>query len=153
MQVERDNQRNMDSLRSMHFPISSVSLRLMCSLLSSISRMIICSPVVTIGGHAKFLRLVITENGGKVIRPHLALSPNTTVTNFNWKEYIIQTPFYRSGFWSLLLYSVDDLDDSKSCNILSGVIHVDKDTALSDVFDSIHKLSDKYGNHPILLPI
>ncbi|KAF5005110.1 hypothetical protein FDECE_8430 [Fusarium decemcellulare] len=69
------------------------------------------------------------------------------------KEYIIQTPFYSSGFWSLLLYSVTDKDVPGLTSKLSGVIQTDNDVKLADVFRGIHQLIGKYGQHEMLLPL
>ncbi|KAI8630492.1 hypothetical protein F5Y19DRAFT_427791 [Xylariaceae sp. FL1651] len=69
------------------------------------------------------------------------------------KGYILQTPFYGSGFWSLILYSVMDSDKPNSPSRTSGVFHADKDVDFSQVFSGIHKLGSRHGRHPILLPL
>lgn len=67
-------------------------------------------------------------------------------------DYVVQTPFYSSGFWSLALHCVIDSDVNSSSNT-SGVIQLDNDTNLSDVFNGIHTLAKRYVHHPSLLPV
>ncbi|KAH7152760.1 hypothetical protein EDB81DRAFT_757792 [Dactylonectria macrodidyma] len=69
------------------------------------------------------------------------------------KEYIIQTPFYSSGFWSLLLYSVTDSEIPGSMSKLSGVIQADNDVELPRIFRDVHRLVDRHGHHEMLLPL
>ncbi|KAH6960250.1 hypothetical protein DER45DRAFT_155111 [Fusarium avenaceum] len=69
------------------------------------------------------------------------------------KAYIIQTPFYSSGFWSLILYSKTNLDVPRPASRLSGVIQADAGIDLSDVFSEVRKLAGNYGRHHSLLPI
>ncbi|KAG9494790.1 hypothetical protein J7337_013929 [Fusarium musae] len=67
--------------------------------------------------------------------------------------YIAQTPFYTSGFWSLVLYSMTDLDMKRHTSRLSGVIQTDAGVDLSTVLSEVQKLAGKHGRHQSLLPI
>ncbi|KAF4945028.1 hypothetical protein FGADI_12287 [Fusarium gaditjirri] len=69
-----------------------------------------------------------------------------------FKVYIIQTPFYRTGFWSLLLYTMVDSNLAGGSMKLSGVIQADSDVKLTDIFSKVRKLVEKHGHHPTLLP-
>ncbi|KAF5660677.1 hypothetical protein FHETE_8840 [Fusarium heterosporum] len=69
------------------------------------------------------------------------------------KEYIIQTPFYRTGFWSLVLYSLIDLDVPRPASKLSGIIQADAGVDFSSIFSEVRKLAEKHGRHQSLLPI
>ena len=67
--------------------------------------------------------------------------------------YIIQTPFYKTGFWSLVLHSTIDSDgydaNSKTC----GILQADKDADFAFIFDSVRIRAAKSGPHPMLLPL
>ncbi|KLO92447.1 Uncharacterized protein LW93_12021 [Fusarium fujikuroi] len=69
------------------------------------------------------------------------------------KVYIIQTPFYSTGFWSLLLHTMVDNNTSGRFFKISGVIQVDVDLKLQDIFSGAHNLVQKLGRHPTLLPL
>ncbi|CZR46065.1 uncharacterized protein FPRO_11512 [Fusarium proliferatum ET1] len=69
------------------------------------------------------------------------------------KVYIIQTPFYSTGFWSLLLHTMVDNNVSEGFIKISGIIQVDADLKLEDIFCGIHKLVQRLGHHPTLLPL
>ncbi|KAH7256109.1 hypothetical protein BKA59DRAFT_521327 [Fusarium tricinctum] len=69
------------------------------------------------------------------------------------KACIIQTPFYSTGFWSLVLYSKTDLDVPRPASRLSGVIQADAGIDLSIVFSGVRELAEEYGRHESLLPI
>lgn len=75
------------------------------------------------------------------------------VADSEWLEYIIQTPFYSRGFWSLLLYCVTDPGMPDPSSKLSGVIQTDSDVELSSIFNSVNELVNKHGRHPMLLPL
>ncbi|KAF5609026.1 Mg2+ transporter like zinc transport [Fusarium pseudoanthophilum] len=57
-----------------------------------------------------------------------------------FKLYIIQTPFYSKGFWSLLLYTMTNRDVAGASTKLSGVIQVDKDVNLTNIFRDVRDL-------------
>ncbi|CVK96728.1 uncharacterized protein FMAN_11058 [Fusarium mangiferae] len=69
------------------------------------------------------------------------------------KVYIIQTPFYSTGFWSLLLHTVVDNNVSEGFIKISGLIQVDADLKLEDIFSGTHRLVQRLGHHPTLLPL
>ncbi|KAG5803787.1 hypothetical protein H9Q74_011520 [Fusarium xylarioides] len=69
------------------------------------------------------------------------------------KLYIIQTPFYSTGFWSLLLYTMVDSTVGEGLVKLSGVIQVDAGVNLTNVFHDIRGLVARYGHHQALLPL
>ncbi|KAL9572304.1 hypothetical protein ACKAV7_003505 [Fusarium commune] len=53
------------------------------------------------------------------------------------KLYIIQTPFYSTGFWSLLLYTMVDSNLAGGSIKLSGVIQGDAGVKLTDIFSDL----------------
>ncbi|KAF5639266.1 hypothetical protein F52700_4118 [Fusarium sp. NRRL 52700] len=70
-----------------------------------------------------------------------------------FKLYIIQTPFYSTGFWSLLLYPMSDRNIEGWSTKLSGVIHVDKDVDVTNIFSNVRDIVTRYGHHQTLLPL
>ncbi|KAH7254300.1 uncharacterized protein BKA55DRAFT_593866 [Fusarium redolens] len=70
-----------------------------------------------------------------------------------FKLYIIQTPFYSTGFWSLLLYSMVDSNVAGASSKLSGVIHADAGVDLRNIFGDVRDLVDRHGHHQTLLPV
>ncbi|PNP81520.1 hypothetical protein FNYG_05195 [Fusarium nygamai] len=70
-----------------------------------------------------------------------------------FKLYIVQTPFYSKGFWSLLLYTMTNMDIAGGSTKLSGVIQVDKDVDLTKIFRDVRDLVARYGPHQTLLPL
>ncbi|KAM0240801.1 hypothetical protein ACHAP5_007836 [Fusarium lateritium] len=70
-----------------------------------------------------------------------------------FKLYIIQTPFYSTGFWSLLLYSVVNSSVAGDSSKLSGVIQADAGVDLRNIFCDVRDLVDKHGHHRTLLPV
>ncbi|KAF5630230.1 uncharacterized protein FTJAE_8255 [Fusarium tjaetaba] len=70
-----------------------------------------------------------------------------------FKLYIIQTPFYSTDFWSLLLYSVVDSDIAGDSSKLSGVIQADAGVDLRRVFGDVRDLVARHGYHRTLLPV
>ncbi|KAF4422222.1 hypothetical protein FACUT_10699 [Fusarium acutatum] len=69
------------------------------------------------------------------------------------KLYIIQTPFYSTGFWSLLLHTMVDTNASGAFIKISGVIQVDADFRLTDIFSGVRKLVGRLDHHQTLLPL
>ncbi|RGP79390.1 hypothetical protein FLONG3_2445 [Fusarium longipes] len=69
------------------------------------------------------------------------------------KVYIIQTPFYSTGFWSILLHSVVNTKSVGDSSKLSGVIHADAAVDLSKIFSGVRNLVDRHGHHQSLLPV
>ncbi|KAF9772365.1 hypothetical protein IL306_009944 [Fusarium sp. DS 682] len=67
--------------------------------------------------------------------------------------YIIQTPFYSTGFWSLLLYSMTDRNELAASAKLSGVIQADADVRLTNIFADVRELIARHGHHQSLLPV
>ncbi|KAJ6016053.1 Mg2+ transporter protein CorA-like/Zinc transport protein ZntB [Penicillium herquei] len=61
---------------------------------------------------------------------------------------IIQTPFYETGFWSLILYS--ETNESDSATRMSGIIQADKDFTFKEYQSEIRKASTIY---PMMLPL
>ncbi|KAF5724920.1 hypothetical protein FMUND_350 [Fusarium mundagurra] len=70
-----------------------------------------------------------------------------------FKMYIIQTPFYNTGFWSLLLYSVVDRNVAGGSSKLSGVIQADAGVDLRRIFGDVRDLVARHGHHRTLLPV
>ncbi|XEV07197.1 hypothetical protein FSHL1_012484 [Fusarium sambucinum] len=70
-----------------------------------------------------------------------------------FKLYIIQTPFYSTGFWSLLLYSMADSSAERGSSKLSGVIQADAGVDLSNIFHDVRNLVGRHGHHQTLLPV
>ncbi|CEI70518.1 unnamed protein product [Fusarium venenatum] len=71
----------------------------------------------------------------------------------DFKLYIIQTPFYSTGFWSLLLYSMADSSAVGESSKLSGVIQADVGVDLRNIFHDVRNLVDRHGHHQTLLPV
>ncbi|KAF4335793.1 hypothetical protein FBEOM_10384 [Fusarium beomiforme] len=69
------------------------------------------------------------------------------------KLYIIQTPFYSKGFWSLLLYCMSDSNEPEASTKLSGVIQADADVRLDSIFSDVRELIGRHGHHQALLPV
>ncbi|KAH7178822.1 hypothetical protein DER46DRAFT_622367 [Fusarium sp. MPI-SDFR-AT-0072] len=69
------------------------------------------------------------------------------------KLYIIQTPFYSTGFWSLLLYTMVDSNLAGGSIKLSGVIQGDAGVKLTDIFIDVRMLVEGHGHHQTLLPL
>ncbi|KAF5604361.1 hypothetical protein FPCIR_907 [Fusarium pseudocircinatum] len=70
-----------------------------------------------------------------------------------FKLYIMQTPFYSTGFWSLLLYSMVDSTVARDSSKLSGVIQADADVDLRRIFSDVRELVARHRHHPTLLPV
>ncbi|KAI1414124.1 hypothetical protein F5Y13DRAFT_198047 [Hypoxylon sp. FL1857] len=70
-----------------------------------------------------------------------------------FKGYLIQTPFYGSGFWSLFLYCVVDSDREELPGRVSGVVQADKHIDFSKLFKEVQRLANMYDHHPTLLPL
>ncbi|KAM0490250.1 hypothetical protein ACHAP8_011724 [Fusarium lateritium] len=70
-----------------------------------------------------------------------------------FKLYIIQTPFYSTGFWSLLLYSMADSSAVGESSKLSGVIQADAGVDLRNTFHDVRNLVGRHGHHQTLLPV
>ncbi|KAF5707709.1 hypothetical protein FGLOB1_6780 [Fusarium globosum] len=70
-----------------------------------------------------------------------------------FKLYIIQTPFYSTGFWSLLLYSMVDSNVAGASSKLSGVIQADAGVDLRRIFGDVRDLIARHGHHRTLLPV
>jgi len=68
-------------------------------------------------------------------------------------EYIVQTPFYTQGFWSLVLHCETDETKTHAPSRISGIIHADKNVNLDGIFKEVRTLKTKYGRHPLLLPL
>ncbi|KAG4253179.1 hypothetical protein FPRO03_07139 [Fusarium proliferatum] len=68
------------------------------------------------------------------------------------KLYIIQTPFYSTGFWSLLLYTMADSNVAGTSIKQAGLIQVDADINLTDIFSKVRQLVERHGHHQTLLP-
>ncbi|KAF5971102.1 hypothetical protein FCOIX_10009 [Fusarium coicis] len=71
----------------------------------------------------------------------------------SFKLYIIQTPFYSTGFWSLLLYSMVDSTVEGDSSKLSGVIQADAGVDLRRIFGDVRDLIGRHGHHRTLLPV
>lgn len=84
---------------------------------------------------------------GKISSVSRVLHQLTLIT-----DYVVQTPFYSSGFWSLAFHCAIDSKPNSSSST-SGVIQIDHDTSLSDVFSGVHTLARRHGYHPSLLPV
>ncbi|RBR14178.1 hypothetical protein FVER53590_07680 [Fusarium verticillioides] len=70
-----------------------------------------------------------------------------------FKLYIMQTPFYSTGFWSLLLYSMVDSTVAGNSSKLSGVIQADAGVDLRRTFSDVRDLIGRHGHHQTLLPV
>ncbi|EWG47619.1 hypothetical protein FVEG_07680 [Fusarium verticillioides 7600] len=70
-----------------------------------------------------------------------------------FKLYIMQTPFYSTGFWSLLLYSMVDSTVAGNSSKLSGVIQADAGVDLKRTFSDVRDLIGRHGHHRTLLPV
>ncbi|RKL33557.1 hypothetical protein BFJ72_g10073 [Fusarium proliferatum] len=70
-----------------------------------------------------------------------------------FKLYIIQTPFYSTGFWSILLYSMVDSNVAGASSKLSGVIQADAGVDLRRIFGDVRDLVARHGHHRTLLPV
>ncbi|KAG8670558.1 hypothetical protein FPOAC1_009980 [Fusarium poae] len=71
----------------------------------------------------------------------------------DFKLYIIQTPFYNTGFWSLLLYCMADSGAAGESSKLSGVIQADAGVDLRNIFCDVRDLVGRHGHHQTLLPV
>ncbi|KAH7485915.1 hypothetical protein FOMA001_g5698 [Fusarium oxysporum f. sp. matthiolae] len=78
---------------------------------------------------------------------------NSKDGNKAFKLYIIQTPFYSTGFWSLLLYSMIDSNVAGASSKLSGVIQADAGVDLKRIFCDVRDLVARHGHHRTLLPV
>ncbi|KAE9374143.1 hypothetical protein N431DRAFT_454945 [Stipitochalara longipes BDJ] len=78
--------------------------------------------------------------------------------NHEGKGYIIQTPFYSGGFWSLLLsHNNDPTEEGPD---IAGTIQADFGVDLGNIFDKVKKATKRYQGisakdcgHPMLLTI
>ncbi|KAM0487316.1 hypothetical protein ACHAP7_001828 [Fusarium lateritium] len=69
------------------------------------------------------------------------------------KLYIIQTPFYSTGFWSLLLYSMVNSSVTGESSKLSGVLQADAGVDLRNIFCDVQDLVGRHGHNQTLLPV
>lgn len=88
--------------------------------------------------------------GGKIYKGKFSFVSFQIQLTFT--DYVVQTPFYSSGFWSLAFHCAIDSEPNSSSST-SGVIQMDNDTNLSDIFSGIHTLAKRHGHHPSLLPV
>ncbi|KAK1751176.1 hypothetical protein QBC47DRAFT_85167 [Echria macrotheca] len=68
------------------------------------------------------------------------------------KVYVIQTPFYTQGFWSLVLHTTKSPGAPDSASRTCGILQCDKDTDLTTLTRNILLSAAKWGHHPMLLP-
>lgn len=98
-----------------------------------------------------------TDREGEIVQKgryyYFEETGSRALTNIIFLAYIIQTPFYSTGFWSLVLYSKTDLDVPCPPSRLSGVIQADAGIDLPIVFSGVRELAAEYGRHHSLLPI
>ncbi|KAK2596450.1 hypothetical protein N8I77_013340 [Diaporthe amygdali] len=66
--------------------------------------------------------------------------------------YIIQTPYYRRGFWSMFLVGKADPKDPNRARKLSGLIQSGSDVELREIVDATASKAERYNYHPLLLP-
>lgn len=66
--------------------------------------------------------------------------------------YIIQTPFYRSRFWSLFLICKTDPENPTTSRKISGVIQAGSDIDLEQVLSEVKARAAAYSYHPLILP-
>ncbi|KAI1749166.1 hypothetical protein F4782DRAFT_514787 [Xylaria castorea] len=69
------------------------------------------------------------------------------------KVYILQTPFYTKGFWSLILHCATAPGPAGLIYDSFGLIQVDSDVDLDEIFSEVQNLVEHYGRHPMLVPL
>ncbi|TRX88263.1 hypothetical protein FHL15_010830 [Xylaria flabelliformis] len=78
---------------------------------------------------------------------------STDDKNTSKKVYVLQTPFYTKGFWSLILHCAMPQGPSGLIHDSFGLIQVDSDVDLDEIFSEIQNLVKLYGQHPMLVPL
>ncbi|WYZ36439.1 hypothetical protein EsH8_XIV_000039 [Colletotrichum jinshuiense] len=66
--------------------------------------------------------------------------------------YIMQTPYYKSGFWSMFLVGKEDPEDPGRSRKLSGLIQSGADVKLRGILRNVVEKAEEASYHPLLLP-
>ncbi|KAF0322139.1 hypothetical protein GQ607_010642, partial [Colletotrichum asianum] len=66
--------------------------------------------------------------------------------------YVIQTPYYSSGFWSMFLVGRADPKSPGQARKLSGLIQSGADVKLGEILSGVVRKADEFCHHPLLLP-
>ncbi|KAI1735240.1 hypothetical protein F4680DRAFT_435894 [Xylaria scruposa] len=78
---------------------------------------------------------------------------STDDRNTSQKVYVLQTPFYTKGFWSLILHCAIPPGPAGLIHDSFGLIQVDSDVDLNEIFSGVQNLVKLYGQHPMLVPL